>query len=146
MSSTPAGWYQDPSGTHHLRYWDGSAWTHYASTGGQQVVSPISSDTAPPTVWTPDQPTEPVRAVSPTSPPGPPFAPLPTADTVTDEVVHHRRKWPFVIGAVAVLLGIGVVIAVLAGGHDKTESVAASPTTVDDCATAPDPAACRNSG
>jgi len=27
----PAGWYEDPSGEHASRYWDGSAWTDHVS-------------------------------------------------------------------------------------------------------------------
>lgn len=27
----PAGWYEDPSGQHASRYWDGDAWTDYTS-------------------------------------------------------------------------------------------------------------------
>jgi hypothetical protein len=85
--------------------------------------------------------------VSGTSPPtGPPLAPLPTTDAGTDEVVHRRRKWPFLLAGVGVLIGVGVVIAVLAGGGTNSESVAATTTTVDDCARAPDPVACRNAG
>ncbi|WP_431949351.1 phospholipid scramblase-related protein [Actinacidiphila sp. bgisy167] len=37
-SNTPAGWYQDPHGTHDLlRYWDGFRWTEHTHPGGAQV-------------------------------------------------------------------------------------------------------------
>jgi hypothetical protein len=39
-SSTPAGWYPDPSGRYELRYWDGSAWTEHVSRQGQQFTDP----------------------------------------------------------------------------------------------------------
>ena len=39
-SSTPAGWYHDPSGRYELRYWDGSQWTEHVSRGGQQFTDP----------------------------------------------------------------------------------------------------------
>jgi hypothetical protein len=39
-SSTPAGWYPDPSGRFELRYWDGTQWTEYVSRGGQQYTDP----------------------------------------------------------------------------------------------------------
>ena len=30
---TPAGWYPDASGQHHLRWWDGARWTDHTSDG-----------------------------------------------------------------------------------------------------------------
>lgn len=39
--SAPAGWYKDPSGTHELRYFDGSIWTEHVSDGGVTSVSPL---------------------------------------------------------------------------------------------------------
>ena len=38
MSSTPAGWYTDPSGRFEKRYWDGARWTEHVVTGGVQSV------------------------------------------------------------------------------------------------------------
>lgn len=35
-------WYPDPAGRQEMRYWDGSQWTEHASTGGQQVVDPLT--------------------------------------------------------------------------------------------------------
>lgn len=32
------GWYPDPHARHELRYWDGQAWTHQVSDGGQTSV------------------------------------------------------------------------------------------------------------
>lgn len=29
-----AGWFEDPTGAHELRYWDGEAWTDHVSDGG----------------------------------------------------------------------------------------------------------------
>jgi len=40
QSSTPAGWYHDPSGRYELRYWDGSQWTEHVARGGQQFTDP----------------------------------------------------------------------------------------------------------
>jgi hypothetical protein len=34
--SIPAGWMNDPTERHDLRYWDGSRWTEHVSTGGVQ--------------------------------------------------------------------------------------------------------------
>lgn len=39
--STPPGWYQDPFGRHHLRYYDGSQWTTHTSTAGVQHEDPV---------------------------------------------------------------------------------------------------------
>jgi hypothetical protein len=39
-SSTPAGWYPDPSGRYEVRYWDGLQWTEHVSRQGQQFTDP----------------------------------------------------------------------------------------------------------
>ena len=36
-----AAWYADPSGLHELRYWDGSAWTPWVSSGGVTSSDPL---------------------------------------------------------------------------------------------------------
>ena len=45
-----AGWSDDPSGAHELRYWDGEQWTDHVSDGGSLTRAPLdieSSATAP---------------------------------------------------------------------------------------------------
>lgn len=39
-SSTPAGWYHDPSGRYELRYWDGRQWTEHVARAGNQYTDP----------------------------------------------------------------------------------------------------------
>jgi hypothetical protein len=39
-STTPAGWYPDPSGRFEMRYWDGNAWTEHVARQGQQYTDP----------------------------------------------------------------------------------------------------------
>lgn len=39
-STTPSGWYPDPSGRFEMRYWDGMAWTEHVSRQGQQYTDP----------------------------------------------------------------------------------------------------------
>lgn len=44
----PEGWYQDPTGRHDLRWWDGAAWTSHAySALGEMVHDPFSQPRAP---------------------------------------------------------------------------------------------------
>jgi hypothetical protein len=38
---TPAGWYHDPAGSGHLRWWDGSAWTAHLVPQPEPVPTPI---------------------------------------------------------------------------------------------------------
>ncbi|HVE97836.1 MAG TPA: DUF2510 domain-containing protein [Mycobacteriales bacterium] len=42
----PAGWYDDPSGQHAKRYWDGTSWTEQVSSGeaGAAVSTPVPID------------------------------------------------------------------------------------------------------
>lgn len=43
--TAPAGWYKDPSGTHELRYFDGSVWTEHVSDGGVTSTAPLPGTT-----------------------------------------------------------------------------------------------------
>jgi hypothetical protein len=36
-----AGWSDDPSGVHELRYWDGERWTDHVSDGGSMTRAPL---------------------------------------------------------------------------------------------------------
>jgi hypothetical protein len=43
-----AGWLEDPSGQHQLRYWDGVAWTSQVSNDGAVETSPLMTGGPPP--------------------------------------------------------------------------------------------------
>jgi hypothetical protein len=47
---TPAdpSWYEDPSGEHEYRYWDGSDWTHHVHGAEGYAIHPISEPSTPP--------------------------------------------------------------------------------------------------
>ncbi len=54
-SSTPSGWYPDPSGRHERRYWDGAQWTAHVCTRsivGTDDPNGPARPAAPP-VWSP---------------------------------------------------------------------------------------------
>ena len=53
--TTPAGWYPDPTGTFHHRWWDGQKWTDNVASNGQQSVSPLDPGAAPVQASRPDQ-------------------------------------------------------------------------------------------
>ena len=53
--TTPAGWYPDPTGTFHHRWWDGQQWTDQVSSNGQQSVSPLHPGAAPVQASRPDK-------------------------------------------------------------------------------------------
>ncbi|MGB3673482.1 MAG: SHOCT domain-containing protein [Candidatus Nanopelagicales bacterium] len=57
-----AGWHSDPSGSHELRYWDGTTWTTHVSDHGSTSTSPLPSDA-------------PLPPPAPSVPPPPPAAP-----------------------------------------------------------------------
>ena len=46
MATTPANWYDDPTGRHQHRYWDGNAWTSHVSDDGIQGTDNIATATA----------------------------------------------------------------------------------------------------
>ncbi len=45
--STAAGWYDDPTRSGRLRYWDGSIWTEWVSSDGQTTSDPLPTAGAP---------------------------------------------------------------------------------------------------
>jgi uncharacterized protein YxjI len=47
MTTPTAGWYPDPSGHFHHRWWDGQKWTDAVATNGQQSTSPMDPGAAP---------------------------------------------------------------------------------------------------
>ena len=65
--SIDAGWLPDPTGTHQVRYWDGSQWTEHVSDGGTTAVDPLPADAPPP----------PPPVAAPAPPPPPPAAEAP---------------------------------------------------------------------
>ena len=36
------GWFDDPSGRHEIRYWDGRRWTRHVSDHGRRSVDPTA--------------------------------------------------------------------------------------------------------
>lgn len=42
---TQSGWYPDPAGRHHYRYWTGSGWGSEVANGGQVAVDPLEAAT-----------------------------------------------------------------------------------------------------
>jgi putative membrane protein len=41
VADVPSGWYDDPSGRHQQRYWDGGTWTSRVSDGGVVGADPV---------------------------------------------------------------------------------------------------------
>ncbi|HEY8589180.1 MAG TPA: DUF2510 domain-containing protein, partial [Naasia sp.] len=59
MSTTPAGWYQDPDNAQGLRWWDGSRWTTdtsvrpqpYSAGALHEERAPEGADWRTPWIW-----------------------------------------------------------------------------------------------
>ena len=64
--SAQAAWLADPTGSHELRYWNGSAWTEHVSDGGNAATDPVPEgiDLAPPPDVAAPPPPPPAAAAS----------------------------------------------------------------------------------
>jgi hypothetical protein len=105
MSTTPAGWYADPTGRSEHRYWDGARWTEHVSNRGFAGTDPIDA------YGTPLDPT-----VSP-------LRPAPIATQPTGDIRSGLRAvpwWAWAVGVGVLLLVIGAV-AVVAPSDDGNE-------------------------
>jgi len=98
--STPAGWYQDPTGQGEGRYWNGSSWTQSVNKGGQTVNVPIDPSQAetPPVAGT--QQAAPAPAAQQTQP-----------TTVVQQSSHSALGT--IIGVVVALFAVVVILAVI---------------------------------
>ena len=47
MTTSPAGWHQDPLGRHQFRYWDGAQWTEHVSDAGVVGLDAPRSEATP---------------------------------------------------------------------------------------------------
>jgi hypothetical protein len=117
MSTTPAGWYADPTGRSEHRYWDGSRWTEHVSNRGLAGTDPIDAYGVPldPTVS--------------------PLRPVPIATQATGDVRTGIRAvpwWAWAIGVAVLLLVVGTVAIVIPTDDGKeitTSTLETRPTT-----------------
>jgi len=136
--SAAAGWYPQPDGTQ--RYWDGAQWTDHVSGTPAAPAAPVTPPTPPiPASVTPPTPpapvAAPVAAPAPVTPPTPPIAasvtpptppvaasipapPMtaPAAVAGAPAAPRKKKKWPWIVGGIALVLAlivVGIVVAVV---------------------------------
>ncbi len=117
-STSPAGWYQDPTGQGDARYWNGASWTESVDRGGATVNVPID----------PSQALVPPLAGTQVS------IPSPASGNQSVNVTSNRRS-PVgaIIGGVFVVLAI-VAILVIVSNNDSSDD---TPTTSEPATDAP---------
>ncbi len=158
--SVPAGWYQDPSQTDQLRYWDGQEWTQHTHAAAPSEPSPgaATQSFAPASATPPADESFATPASLQANPVSsvPPSAPMPYgggnaqySPTPTFAASTPKRRLGtgaivgIVVSAVA-LVGIIGVLVVVGLGRLADDSFAASTTTsptdttTDDTATTDD--------
>ena len=125
--STPAGWYQDPTGQGDARYWNGSAWTQSVDRAGTTVNIAIDPTQA-------QQPPVPGTQVQIPSP-------APAPQTVVQQTSKSSPVGA-IIGAVVVILLI-VVLFVIVSNNDSsddtpTPGTGGTPAVTEPAAPAPE--------
>jgi hypothetical protein len=66
VSDVPAAWYEDPTGRHDHRYWDGARWTEHVADLGVAALEPYDGPPVPPRIEPEPAPEPEPTAVSPT--------------------------------------------------------------------------------
>ncbi|HKY67049.1 MAG TPA: DUF2510 domain-containing protein [Acidimicrobiales bacterium] len=160
--TTPApGWLPDPTGRHEYRYWDGASWTSDVSDAGTTAIdaltAPLPAPGAPAAPPEPGDPTQVIDGTGSYAPPtatfGPPTAPydasaggappsgpyVPPPGTGGYPQPTPRRSGPstgLLVGlavlAVALIAGIGFVLASGDDGDDDTATGTTTSTTAAD--------------
>ncbi len=130
-----AGWWQDPTGMHELRYFDGNEWTAHVSDQGAPSQDPVIAP--PPPVAVPPTPTLPVASPTIPTPAAPAPAPsqsgaFPAAPTAKKPV---WKRWWF-LGGAAIIVLIVIAAAVSAPAEDDPSAVPSDPS--DEQSGAPD--------
>jgi len=122
--TTPAGWYQDPTGQGDARYWNGVSWTQSVDQSGVRVNVPID----PTQAQVPPVPGTQMQLPAP--------APAPTNQTV----VQTSSKSPIaaIVGGIVVLVVLVFVVVLISSGSDSSDE---SPTPGTDSPPATQPAA-----
>jgi hypothetical protein len=136
---SPAGWHPDPMSRYEFRYWDGTRWTEHVSRGGQTAVDPIEA--APVAAAADAIESTPVAATADAIE-AMPVAAEPTAaafklcphcraqNATTADVCPScgkkyvvKKKWPWVVAAVFLLMVVGFVGCVAVVGTVAKQAV-----------------------
>jgi hypothetical protein len=123
VTTTPAGWYSDPTGTYLYRYWNGGQWTDQVSTGGSQSgVDPTPLD--PAVATTPPAPgsAAPI-AVAP--------APAPAPAQPTIQVTQSRSPVGAVVAGVLAVIAIIAIVAIVANSGDDSDTTPTDPPATE---------------
>ena len=105
--SSPAGWYQDPTGQGDGRYWNGVSWTELVDRGGVTVDVPI----------------DPSQAQVPPTPGTQVSIPQPAPATETYDLPPQRRSpWGAILGVIVVVLLVVVVIVIVSNDDSSDDS------------------------
>jgi Protein of unknown function (DUF2510) len=115
----PAGWHPDPTGRNELRYWDGTAWTDNASTAGQQRTDPVVGPPGSMATGGPPTATYAATNVATATAPITLYRVCPHCRVQSQTAAAScpncgksfavRKKWPWVVGAIALVMVVGFV-------------------------------------
>lgn len=118
-NTTPAGWYDDGSGTGALRYWDGDVWTEHTAPGPAATAAPDPVDVVAPVVTEPPVPAGDTQPYGPavTQPTQPAYAAATSEGTVlTDAPAPAPNGKPHVLAIIALAVAaIGFIFACIPG-------------------------------